>query len=141
VSKAKLSEQIWGKSSGWVDQIGEVIGKMAKQLGIASEHVYEVYTKQIFFEGVVWSCVYAFFVLLLVVAYTVLWVNTKNLKDRWGEVDNESKWFARGMGFLVLAVVGSMIITLGLVPSLFKVFNPEYYTIKEIMSMIKSVVK
>jgi uncharacterized membrane protein YidH (DUF202 family) len=139
-NQTKLSEKIWEKSSGWVDQIGVVIGKMAHQLGVASEHVYEVYTKQIFFEGVVWSSVYVFFVLLLTVAYIILWVNTKNIKDRWGERDLESIWFARGMGFLVVGVISALIITQGLVPSLFKVFNPEYYTIKEIINMLGKVV-
>jgi hypothetical protein len=133
-NQTKLSEKIWEKSSGWVDQIGVVIGKMAHQLGVASEHVYEVYTKQVFFEGLVYSSLSALFILILVIANIVVWVNTRYS-------DNDNKWFARGIAFVVLFIFGGMIAMEGLVPNLLKVFNPEYYTIKEIMNMLKGVVK
>lgn len=134
MSKQKLSEQIWEKSSGWVDQIGEVIGKMAKQLGVASEHVYEVYTKQVFFEGLVHTCVAVFFLILLLIANIVVWVATRCSND-------EDKYFPRGIAFVLFLIIGGLIISEGLVPNLLKMLNPEYYTIKEIMSMLKSVVK
>lgn len=128
----KLSEKIWEQSSEWIDQIGVVIGGLAKQLGVATEHVYTVYTKQVFFEGVIYASATAFFLLVLILGNIITWFVTRN---SYGE----EKWVARIIAAVVLLFVGSLITFEVLVPNLLKAFNPEYYTIKTIVDQIGSM--
>jgi hypothetical protein len=138
-AKQKLSEEIWEKSSGWVDQIGVVIGKMAEQLGVASEHVYTVYTKQIFFEGIVRASFAASFVLVFIVFNIYCWYSTRNLSNSTD--DFEAKWGLRAIAAIILFVVGGLIVNYGVIPNMLKALNPEYYTIKEIIDQVGKLVE
>lgn len=132
MSKEKLSEKIWEQSSEWIEQVGTVVGDLAKQLGVATEHVYTVYTKQIFFEGVVSASYNAFFMIILLIAIIITWILTRN-------IDDESKWIARVIvsfvGFGLIALIGD-----SFVGNLVRVLNPEYYTIKEIIEQVGGMV-
>lgn len=129
----KLSEKIWEQSVEWVDEIGSVITELAKQLGVASEHVYTIYTKQVFFEGLVKASASAFFVILLFIATLVTWFVTRKYEE-------EAKWIPRLVSTFLLLLIGSLVIADGLIPNLLKTLNPEYYTIKQIMEMLGKVV-
>lgn len=137
-AKQKLSEEIWEKSSGWVDQIGVVIGKMAEQLGVASEHVYTVYTKQIFFEGIVKASFAFSFVLAFIIFNIYVWYSTKNLSNATDEF--EAKWGLRAVAAVILFVIGGFIMNFGVIPNILKALNPEYYTIKEIIDQVGNLV-
>ena len=131
-NQQKLSEQIWEKSSEWVDQIGVVIGDLAKQLGVATEHVYTVYTKQVFYEGVVYASVSAAILFALILVNIITWFVTR-------KYEGEAKWGTRIIAGIIMLIAGSVLTYEGLVPNLLKAFNPEYYTIKTIVEQIGSM--
>lgn len=134
MAKKELSEKIWEKSAEWVDEIGRVIGELAKQLGVASEHVYTVYTKQIFFEGLVKASISGGFVILLFLANLFVWFSTRKHSE-------EGKWVPRIIGAIVFLFISLMIVPEVFVPNALKALNPEYYTIKEIVDMIGGLIK
>lgn len=135
MSKEKLSEKIWEQSSEWVNQIGVVIGDLAKQMGVATEHVYTVYTKQIFFEGIVWASFSLLFILIALSLLVYVWFTTRNIQDVFDKTF--SRVIATVVGLIIIGLLGFY----GLVPNLLKVFNPEYYTIKTIIDQIGTMVK
>lgn len=135
MSKEKLSEKIWEQSSEWVNQIGVVIGDLAKQMGVATEHVHTVYTKQIFFEGIVWASFSLLFILIALSLLVYVWFTTRNIQDVFDKTF--SRVIATVVGLIIIGLLGFY----GLVPNLLKVFNPEYYTIKTIIDQIGTMVK
>lgn len=140
MNKGQLSQQIWDKTSGWIDGIGTVVNQLAKQLGVAAAHVYEVYTRQMFVEGLTYSIIsftIAITVLILIIK-TYKWVAKYNDGyDEWGE------------GSVILVIFVTLAgggLFFGMIFGVFtenimKVFNPEYYTMKEIFDMVKSATK
>lgn len=132
MNKNQLSQQIWEKTSGWIDGIGTVVNQLAKQLGVAAAHVYEVYTRQMFVEGIT----YAVFSITIAIASLIVMV--KSFKWSKGKMDSDDRSFV--LSFAVLAGLGiffGMIFGLA-IPNIMKAANPEYYTMKEIFDMVKS---
>jgi hypothetical protein len=140
MSEAKLKEEIWDQSKEWIDAIGEVIEKMADKLGIAAEHVYTVYTKQMFVEGVVDASIS----LLLMIAMVSLIIYGWKKLDEYGKEDPSDYSDLFGMMLLATAIIS--VITLVVAFTWFKTglmmaLNPEFYTLKYLIETAKEMAK
>lgn len=139
MAKEKLSEKIWEQSAEWIDQIGTVIGEMAKQLGVATEHVYTVYTKQVFYEGLT-ELISSFLVILLfLVVYLLL---LRKMKKAVPAKEMDSDTFYILSAILTIIMVATALWQLDdMQDAAMKTFNPEYYTIKMIVDQIGAILK
>jgi len=116
--------------------VDEYIQAMAKSLGVASEYVFKTLVHQQFIEGVVYSAM----MLLLsigggITMYKSVKYYFKNKRDM--EVDEED---AVALGVVIGAVIYVVILigTTAVLPqSIMKLFNPQYYAIKEILEVFK----
>jgi hypothetical protein len=141
MSEAKLKEEIWDQSKEWIDAIGEVIEKMADKLGIAAEHVYTVYTKQMFVEGVVDASIS----LLLMIAMVSLIIYGWKKVNQYGE-DNTSDDYMEFVIMMVVVTAILSVITLVVAFTWFKTgvmmaLNPEFYTLKYLIETAKEMAK
>lgn len=133
--KEPLKQQIWDQSKEWMNAIGDVITQMAKQLGVGAEHVYRVYTQQMFVEGIVYSVVS----LAIIVTLITLMVKIYKWTDNWD--DEEGILFCRIFG-TVIGIVGVMLlIFIVFVPYTLQALNPEYYTLQYLMETVKGLVR
>lgn len=131
-----LSEKVWEKTSQWIDGVGIVIKEMAKQLGVAAEHVYEVYTKQMFAEGLTTILMYSGFTLIALALSFVIYRFIK--KDK--HADNLDLLFFSAIPIAIWFLL-SLIFSPEIHEAILKMINPEYYTMKDLLEMVKETVK
>lgn len=139
MAKENLSEKIWEQSADWIDQIGNVIGEMAKQLGVATEHVYTVYTKQIFYEGLMILISSLLTIVLFFIVYLVAISKMKKITEA-KEMEEETKYIL-STAITVLFLAITLFELSDMRDAAMKVFNPEYYTIKMIVDQIGAILK
>lgn len=142
--KDNLKQEIWDQSKEWINAIGEVINEMAKNLGIAAEHVYTVYTKQMFVEGLVWT---VFLLALYITIITLTKVMYKwNIRHFHTDYHKQYTNYDDSMKLVPLAIGGAVFLLVflfsasTLLESVMKIFNPEYYTLKYLMETAKDMV-
>lgn len=138
--KKELSQQIWEKTSGWIDGIGDVVNQLAKQLGVAAGHVYEVYTRQMFVEGLIYSIIALIIIIADIIIVPKVYKWTKPWDEKWrdgsdGRIAVCALATIAGIGLFFGMVFGVLI------PYAMQAANPEYYTMKEIFDMVKSAAK
>ncbi|ALA13110.1 membrane protein [Bacillus phage TsarBomba] len=132
------------KAVNWLmdraDKLGGFIDELAKQLGVAATHVYEVLVKQQFVDGV--SLLVKALIWLVVVAIVWFLVNKLIIK-KWEMFADEGIEVL--FGFVIAgAIVFTIIvawneidwITLGIK----KLMNPEYYALQDLMDFVKGQV-
>lgn len=133
------------KAVNWLmdraDKLGGFIDELAKQLGVAATHVYEVLVKQQFVDGVSLLLKAAVWIgITLLVWFIVNKFVIKNWK-RW-EYQEEVQFL---LGLVIAAaiimscIVGWNVvdwITLGVK----KLLNPEYYALQDLMDFVKGQV-
>lgn len=124
----------------------DVITGLAQQLQIPAEHVYQVFTDQYFASGLVTLILITFFLLSSLIGLIfscMAYINGgKKYKEKheYGDYCETSAgiiqiitMLATGIIFLICIVV----VTTDASEALMQVMNPEYYTIKEIMSLVR----
>jgi len=126
------------------DKLGGFIDELAKQLGVAATHVYEVLVKQQFVDGISLLVKAGIWIAVLILVWTLM---NKLIFKRWSMYGDphgyDDTQFALGI-LTVFVVIGSLIIgwcvvdwiTLGIK----KLLNPEYYALEDIMTFIKGQV-
>lgn len=136
-----LKKEIWSQSKEWIDAIGEVVKEMATGLGVATERVYSVYTKQMFYDGIMEIVSSLLFVGFL---FAVLKVGLRKFKS-YLDVDDEEKDDKEV--FLVVSLIATIlfvIITCFQINDIkigaMMVFNPEYYTMKDLLDSVKELI-
>lgn len=113
-----------------IAEISKVLEPLAQKLGEGAGHVYEVYVRQMFAEGVSLAIIGTFFLILIVTA--IVLVSRTALNNR-GEEDDEA----------AITVVACMLIPLcvlvfALTENTMKIINPEYYAIERIVNQVRS---
>lgn len=119
-----------------------LIDTLAAQLGVAAEHVYKVLSAQMFMEGVMSLITIALAVVLLsVLAHTT----AKRWKVYQAIVKANERQTTEGEDIvLTIAVTFTILLTVVVVISVFlsgphaimKLLNPEYYVIKELLTIL-----
>lgn len=125
------------------DKFGSYINELAKQLGVAAAHVYEVLIRQQYAEAIgsltvdfVWICIF--------ILMTVLLVKGWKKANFWLEHGEDGWQFGMIIGTVVYGVASLFIlifVTDDIKTSIMKLMNPEYYALKDIMDFIQSKVK
>ncbi|PEM08545.1 hypothetical protein [Bacillus wiedmannii] len=105
----------------------QMIEELAKQLGVAAEHVYTVFTKQMIIEGWTFIGMVAIFTLLFAAA-TILLIKKAD------DIDETPLVFC---GVLLLCADAITIGTWFFVgEAIQKIHNPEYWAMKEIIKAV-----
>jgi hypothetical protein len=126
------------------DKFGNYISELAKQLGVAAEHVYGVLIRQQYTEAVglfVQSGLYILIWIAIWITIAKFWKMAKRYNDGNGD---ESGLIA----MTVVTIIGTIAFLFCFVDIIddiklatMKIINPEYYALKDIMDFIQSKVK
>jgi len=120
----------WNEIQPYVDKIGNVIAEIASGLGVAAEHVYGILVRQQFVEGCVWTG--GGIVLWLVYVFMTRFLIRL--------VKEDDDWTPALILFGVFGGFGLVLLTvLEVVPNMMKMFNPEYYAMRDIIEMLKTL--
>lgn len=120
-----------------LEKVTQYIDSLAASLGVAATHVYETMVRQMVVEGVVYSVVLT----LLLIGVSVAGVRLIKLTFARRETIYRNDWEAPvfigwtigGLGYVILSIV-----VVSVVPeSVMKIFNPEYFVIRDILSVVK----
>jgi len=133
------------KAVNWLmdraDKLGGFIDELAKQLGVAATHVYEVLVKQQFVDGV--SLLIKAIIWVAIVSLVWFIVNKFVIKNwkRWDR--HEEVQFLLGI-VIAAAIVMSCIVGWNVVDwvtlGIKKLLNPEYYALQDLMDFIQGQV-
>ncbi|AHN66480.1 membrane protein [Bacillus phage Bcp1] len=127
------------------DKLGGFIDELAKQLGVAATHVYEVLVKQQMVDGISLLVKAGVWLAILILLWTLM---NKLVFKKWSNFYNDDPYgfdaqFALGVVTVLLAVVTiffSFYIVDWLTLGIKKLLNPEYYALEDIMTFIKGQV-
>ncbi|ALO79662.1 hypothetical protein HOBO_254 [Bacillus phage Hobo] len=127
------------------DKLGGFIDELAKQLGVAATHVYEVLVKQQMVDGISLLVKAGVWLAILILLWTLM---NKLVFKKWSNFYNDDPYgfdaqFALGIVTVLLAVVTiffSFYIVDWLTLGIKKLLNPEYYALEDIMTFIKGQV-
>lgn len=133
------------KAVNWLmdraDKLGGFIDELAKQLGVAATHVYEVLVKQQFVEGVSLGVKSGITILLILLTWYLV---NKLVFKRYEFIEDET-----GLGFLVwifgaALAFGTLLFAIDIVGDITlavkKLLNPEYYALQDLMDFVKGQV-
>lgn len=109
-----------------VEKVFEYIDVIAAKLGVASEHVYGALIQKSFTTGIVQVGV-AF---ILIGVYIFMW---KYLSKRLDRNNKDLIVSSLALGGIVIFIITMINLYIGTL----KIINPEYYAMKEIMTLIK----
>jgi len=115
----------------------EYVESIAQSLGVAASHVYEVMLRQTIVEGIVYSA-------LCIVAIGLLtfgWAKgIRRLRRNWDDI-MDSDLAPLSVLLILFTGIGSAIAVVvsfvNLPEYVMKVVNPQYYVIREILSIFK----
>jgi hypothetical protein len=134
-------------------QLQTVLTQLAQGLGVAAEFVFRILIKQQVAEGVTHIFVVLFFIILSIVLVKIyikrILIPTMRDYDKYSSDEDKAKmdklsWFvnddstAIALGVIIgIIVVASLIaVPINLTSGVQKLINPEYFALKDIMSMI-----
>lgn len=131
-----LKKEIWEQSKEWIDAVSQVVNEMASKLGVASEHIYKIYTKQMFYEGLMEVVSSILFSALVIVLFYYLSKFLYRTAEK--TADGGYHVFNLILGIAVLLTVSFQLndIRVGAM----MMFNPEYYTMKDLLDSVKVLV-
>ncbi|MCY9532939.1 hypothetical protein M5X06_12725 [Paenibacillus alvei] len=120
-----------------IDRVSQYIDALAANLGVAASHVYETMVRQMVVEG----AVYSIFLSSLLAALTVLGIKLIKLtvakKDKIYRDDWEAfvyiGWVVGGIAYIILLIASIVIVP----ESVMKIYNPEYFVIRDLLSIVK----
>jgi len=142
-----------------LNQIDEYVKALAETLGVASEHVYGVLVRQQIIEGIVFIAITLLCLLLLFIILFILHgiffksdYETEIVTNYWGDkkkkIIPKNKWakilasqFVQdGYAWAIAGFISFVLIVVSLITGIHaigRLFNPEYYAIKEILNAFK----
>lgn len=114
------------------EKISQAIDNLANSLGIAAQHLYEVFARQIFFEGVVYG-------LTSLVVSIALFVGAffafKIVKLGFKEYSFDLQMVG-GIAVFALSLLGFLVFT-EIPENALKIANPEYYIVERVSDLIR----
>lgn len=117
------------------DKAIQIIDSMAAKLGVAADQVIEVYSKQVIVEGIQQLFVAAVLVGLGILSTFLFIKFVKNAEEYFEDYDIGAAFYAL---ILIIGIIFGIVSLCTDVPEAFgKLLNPEYYMIKDIVSMFK----
>lgn len=117
------------------DKAIQIIDSMAAKLGVAADQVIEVYSKQVIVEGIQQLFVAAVLVGLGILS-TFLFVKfVKNAEEYFDDFEIGALFY--GIMLVIGMIFGAVSLCVDVPEAIGKLLNPEYYMIKDIISMFK----
>lgn len=121
-----------------IDRVSQYIDALAANLGVAASHVYETMVRQTVLEGIVYTAASVLFVILGLFALIKTWKYALSEKAvRNGSVEFMAPICVVGSFVYAILTIGALI---NLPDTVMKVFNPEYFVIREILDVVKGAV-
>lgn len=128
------------KTGEIVDKIGSAVNTLALKLGVAAEHVYTIFTKQVIVESITNVFIYISLLLLMLVG-SIAGKKFHN-KAEWTPGGDPSN--SQAIGFIISCIAVGVFIVIFLCcffstidDTVTGFVNPEYKVIKEIAELIK----
>lgn len=118
------------------EKVFEYIDALALKLGVASEHVYGVLVKQAVVSGMVNGIVLTVIPLVFLLV-TIILARQVKWKSSSYQSEKEESFTMASIGFGIFFLLTFLIFCLFAPDQYIKIFNPEYFAIKEILSVIK----
>lgn len=123
------------------DKIFNYIDVLAEKLGVAAEFLLTAIIKQQIIGGIVWGSVYVVVTtLVIVIAIKSFKKFMSFLKENGDTFDDDDvqgmTWMSLTIVFALLSVIMFLVTIIDLPHQVMRIFNPEYYALKDIMSMI-----
>jgi hypothetical protein len=118
------------------EKITQYIDAIAQKLGVATEYVWEVLTKQMVIEGWVYSITLIGGSLLMIFGLYKLAMYIKNNYDDLYDKDFEFPIMLLAAIYTVFVFVLLVVTFVETPGNIMKIVNPEYYAIKEILEAI-----
>lgn len=119
------------------EKIFEYIDALAQKLGVASEYVFAMLVRQQIIEGI------AYLSILLLISFVIGIATSKIVKhtiSNWDHLCNKDREIGWSVASAIAGFVALILLTADVkyMPLYtMKIFNPEYYAIKEIMDVFK----
>lgn len=117
------------------DKAVQIIDSMAAKLGVAADQVIEVYSKQVIVEGVQQLVLAAVLITLAIVSAVLFAKFAKNAAEYFDEYEIFAFFYC--IILLIVMVFGLVSLCVDVPEGIGKLVNPEYYMIKDIVSMFK----
>ena len=144
-------ERLVDKYSG---KISDVLTSLAQSLKVPADHVYKVFTNQYFYEGLISTCIFLFFFIMSIIILPIFISSfrkghhnhyKKNDKQRsiYDDIRDNYTETAKGIGNIFGMVICSLLLIAMVIvlcvnsDAYMQIANPEFYTIQNIMSLIK----
>jgi hypothetical protein len=121
-------------SEQFQQKIMEYIDAIAHSLGVATQFVFETLVKQKLIEGYVHTGILAVIWIVYLILFPKVfgWLR-KSVKEKgWDEPKILS-----GFGIVIVSFAVIFASILALPDSLMKIFNPQYYALKDILDAVK----
>jgi hypothetical protein len=117
------------------NKIVEYIDILAQKLGVASEFVFTTLVRQKFAEGITYTGIYFLGILILLFVFKESFKQMKMYKKEHYLDTNPYAIVSAISGGLggVWVIVGMILVS----TEVMKIFNPEYYAIKELLGVFK----
>jgi hypothetical protein len=114
------------------DRVMNFIEELSLKLGVASEYIFEVLVTQQIINGILWL-VFAPTITAALIYLTYL-LHKKYKQADW---ENEDHWMFGMITTGFCAIVGIVVTFISIPVSINQLINPEYYAIKEILSVFQ----
>lgn len=101
---------------------------LAAKVGVASEHMWGVLVRQAYIEGI------SVLVATLLVAIGSVFIWRQFVKSNGAYDDLDVLWLIAGTISTIIGIV-FLVISVDLVPT--AIFNPEYYALKQILTVLR----
>lgn len=117
------------------EDFGSVIDELAKQMGVAAEHIYEVIVRQQYVEGISGLIGSGLFFIFAIILMIVSLKSRKRLLNE-GYADGSDMIAFRWIG-IVISFIIVIVVLFTTIAYLKMLLNPEFYALKDIMELIR----
>lgn len=141
---------VFSEAERLIDKYGgkfyDVLAALGEQLKVPAEYVYKIFTHQYQIEGMVYLITIIFFTILSIILFIIfmrMYRSGLNKCESDYAKENYCESFSGVMQIIgiVVSIIGIILtfIFLGVYGSQYcmQIYNPEFYVIKEIMSLVK----
>lgn len=132
-----MENEAWERVDTYTEKIGDAIAELAKQLGVASEYVFELLVKQQIADGIISILLFIGVLVLTILLSTKVWNYVRNLDD----IDEDVIMVVLGIFIVVLSVIALIQLVFFVPTGIKQIINPEYYAIKEATNLISGLFK
>jgi hypothetical protein len=107
-----------------------ILEELARRIAGPAEHIWIIYVKQAFYVGVAQAASIPFVTLASYLLY-------KLIRAEWFDLEDELCGAVAIAGGIILLCAWTIVLMLGFAETPFRILNPEYYALKDIIKQLK----